>query len=37
MPRRHRLGFIAFYRKRFWLLYTLIVGQEKVRRLLRHR
>lgn len=33
MPRRHRLGFIFFYRKRFLLLYILIVGQEKFRKL----
>lgn len=31
---KHRLSFWAFYKKHFLLLYTLIVGQEKVRKLL---
>ncbi len=37
MPFKHRLGFIAFYRRRFLLLYILVVGQEKARRLLHRR
>lgn len=37
MPFKHRLGFIAFYRRRFLLLYILVVGQEKARSLLRRR
>lgn len=34
LPVKHRLGFINFYKKRFSILYTLVVGQEKVRKLL---
>lgn len=34
MPIKHRLGFICFYKKRFLPLYAMVVGQEKVRKLL---
>lgn len=34
MPVKHRLGFICFYKKRFLPLYAMVVGQEKLRRLL---
>ena len=34
MPLKHRLGFICFYRKHFTILYAMVVGQEKIRKLL---
>ncbi len=34
LPFKHRIGFKYFYKQRFYLLYTLIVGQECVRKLL---
>lgn len=34
---KHRLGFVNFYKKRFALLYAMVVGQEKVRALLGKR
>ncbi|MBO4965592.1 MAG: glycosyltransferase family 2 protein [Muribaculaceae bacterium] len=32
LPLKHRINFIAFYKKRFWLLYVLVKFRELIRR-----